>query len=146
MGEIEEKIMHSCSRISKKWGFGAPLGRILGLMLIESRPMTQSEIKRGSGYSKGLVSRTLAKMRELGMVEVERNGRELIYSLRFSLPSILSLMVERFLEEDIRPILENLSEIEWDGDRRRKLERMLKEYSALSTAIKSFSSILKEYL
>ncbi|MBC7110044.1 MAG: MarR family transcriptional regulator [Archaeoglobi archaeon] len=145
MGEIEERIMNSCSKISKQWGLGAPLGRILGFMLLESRPLTQSEIERGSGYSKGLVSRSLTKMRELGIVEVERNGRELRYQLRFSLLSILSLMVERFLEEEVKPILENLSEMDGNEGRRKNLERMTKEYSALSTAIRSFSSILKEY-
>jgi len=142
---VKEKIMSSCARISKQWGFGASMGRIWGFMLIESRPLTQSEIEKATGYSRGLVSRSLAKMREIGIVEIEKNGRELVYSLNTSLLHILSVMIENFLENELKPLLEALSEVSerMDGEMKRKFERMKKEYSELSTAIHAFSSLLK---
>ena len=68
-------------------GSNASLGRILGLVMIENRPMDQKELADLSGYTKAHVSKVLSQLLLIGMIQKSfvvssTPGRpRLIYSL-----------------------------------------------------------------
>jgi len=53
------------------------VGRVWGFLLFKSCPVTQKEIEEGTGYSRGLISRSLRELKRGPMIEVKREGREI---------------------------------------------------------------------
>ncbi len=56
--------------------------RVLGRLALADRPVTVTEVAGCCGVHLSGVSRHLAILREAGLVEAERRGREVHYSLR----------------------------------------------------------------
>jgi len=85
MSEVMQEVLDSLAKIGKQWGLGAPVGRVWGFLLFKSCPVTQREIEEGTGYSRGLVSRSLKKLKMGPMIEISREGREILYLANTSL-------------------------------------------------------------
>jgi len=65
-----QEVLTSLSKMGKQWGLGAPVGRVWGFMLFKSCPVTQKEIAEGTGYSRGLISRSLSQLDRINMITV----------------------------------------------------------------------------
>jgi len=147
MSEVMREVLDSLAKIGKQWGIGESVGRVLGFLLFKSCPVTQREIEEGTGYSRGLVSRSLGKLKKGPMIRVEREGREIRYSINTSLTESFGDLLKRFLAENIKPTIELLStSLDKIGDAKVKenFTAMLHEYRKLKLAVLIFSRIMDE--
>ncbi len=148
-GEINtKKILFSFGRISKQWGLGEPIGRVWGFLLFKSVPITQKEIEQGTSYSRGLVSRSLKKLKGLDMVLVNRQGKEFYYSTSASLIKGFNKVTKNFLEDEIKPLIESLSKnLDKVNDTavKKNIRRMINEYKKLDLGILVFSKTMESF-
>ncbi len=147
MSEVMREVLDSLAKIGKQWGIGESVGRVLGFLLFKSCPVTQREIEEGTGYSRGLVSRSLGKLKKGPMIRVERKGREIRYSVNTSLTESFGDLLKRFLAENIKPTIELLSASRdkiGDAKVKENFTAMLHEYRKLKLAVLIFSRIMDE--
>ncbi len=147
MKEINiKKVLSSFEKMSKQWGLGKSVGKVWGFLLFNSKPMTQEEIEKGIRYSRGLISRSLKKLRELNMINITKKGKEIYYSANTSLIDGFNNMINDFLETEIKPLIDylskNLNKIE-DGTIRENVRRIIREYEKLNIGILIFSKTMK---
>jgi len=145
MSEVMREVLDSLAKIGKQWGIGESVGRVLGFLLFKSCPVTQREIEEGTGYSRGLVSRSLGKLKKGPMIRVERKGREIRYSINTSLTESFGDLLKRFLADDIKPMIELLSASRdkiGDAKVKETFTAMLHEYRKLKLAVLIFSRIM----
>ena len=110
MSDIDvKKILSSFGRISKQWGLGESVGKVWGFLLFKAVPITQKEIEKGTKYSRGLVSRSLKKLKELDIVSTTKKGSEFYYSTNASLIKGFNKVTKNFLEIEVKPLIEYLS-------------------------------------
>jgi DNA-binding transcriptional regulator GbsR (MarR family) len=141
-----KKILSSFGRISKQWGLGESVGRVGGFLLFKSIPITQKEIEKGTNYSRGLVSRSLKKLKELDIIFITKKGKEFYYSTNASLIKGFNKVTKNFLETEIKPLTEslskNLNKVE-DNSIRKNINRMINEYKKLNLGISIFSKTME---
>lgn len=142
-----QEVLASLAKMGKQWGLGAPVGRVWGFMLFKSCPVTQREIGEGTGYSGGLISRSLGKLKRINMINVATGGREARYSVNTSLINGFSEFLKLFLDDDIKPMIELLSE---NSDKtedvkvRKSFHALINEYKKLYLAIHILSRMIDE--
>jgi len=141
------EVLDSLAKIGKQWGLGAPVGRVWGFLLFKSCPVTQREIEEGTGYSRGLVSRSLKKLKMGPMIEVSREGREILYLANTSLTEGFGELMKHFLTDRIKPMIEllseNLDKIN-DAKVRETFLALINEYKKLDLAVLLFSKIIDD--
>ena len=147
MGEITiKKILSSLGKISKQWGLGESVGKVWGFLLFKSMPVTQKEIEKGTNYSRGLVSRSLKKLKELDMIFITKKGKEFYYSTNASLIKGFNKIVKNFLKTEIKPLIEslskNLNKIK-DVDIKKNIRRIINEYKRLDLGMLIFSKAIE---
>ena len=145
--EVMREVLDSLAKIGKQWGIGESVGRVWGFLLFKSCPVTQREIEAGTGYSRGLVSRSLRELKRGPMIEVERGGREIRYSVNTSLTESFGELLKRFLAENIKPMIELLSTSRdkiGDAKVRGTFLAVLHEYRKLNLAVLLFSKIMND--
>ncbi len=149
MSEVMEEVMDSIAKIGKQWGVGESVGRVWGFLLFKSCPVTQREIVEGTGYSRGLVSRCLKRLRKGPMVTVRREGREFVYSINTSLTDNFAELLKRFLTDNIKPMIELLStsmdRIE-DEKVKDTFRKLLHEYKRLNLAVLLFCKTMDDIM
>jgi len=141
------EVLDSLAKIGKQWGIGESVGRVWGFLLFKSCPMTQREIEAGTGYSRGLVSRSLRELKKGPMIEVKRGGREIRYSVNTSLTESFGELMKRCLAENIKPMIELLSTSQDkinDAKVRETFLAVLHEYRKLNLAVLLFSRIMND--
>ena len=147
MSEVMREVLDSLAKIGKQWGIGESVGRVWGFLLFKSCPVTQREIEEGTGYSRGLVSRSLGKLKKGPMIRVKREGREIRYSVNTTLTNSFGELLKRFLAENIKPIIELLSTSRdkiGDAKVKETFTAVLHEYRKLNLAVLLFSKIMDE--
>ncbi|RLG32667.1 hypothetical protein DRN97_06825 [Methanosarcinales archaeon] len=147
MSEVMREVLDSLAKIGKQWGIGESVGRVWGFLLFKSCPVTQREIEEGTGYSRGLVSRSLGKLKNGPMIRVKREGREIRYSVNTTLTNSFGELLKRFLAENIKPIIELLSTSRdkvRDAKVKENFTAVLHEYRKLNLAVLLFSRIMDE--
>jgi len=141
-----KRILLSFGRISKQWGLGESVGKVWGFLLFKSTPMTQKEIENGTNYSRGLISRSLKKLKELDMINVAKKGNKFYYSTKASLIKGFNKVTKNFLSIEIKPLIEslskNLNELK-DVTIKKNVRRMINEYKKLDLGILVFSKIIE---
>ncbi len=145
-GAIQE-VLASLAKMSKQWGLGASVGRIWGFLLFKSCPVTQREIGEGTGYSGGLISRSLSKLKRINMINVVAEGREYRYSVNTSLINGFSEFLKLFLEDNVKPMIELLSENSDETEDvkvRKSFHALISEYKKLYLAIHILSQMIDE--
>ncbi len=144
-----KKILHSFGKISKQWGLGESAGRIWGFLLFKSAPVTQKEIEECTNYSRGLVSRSLKKLKELDMISVTKKGKEFYYSTNVTLIEGFNKLTNNFIKSEIRPLVkslsENLNKIE-NVSIKRNVRNIIKEYKKLDFGILALSKTMRDTL
>lgn len=141
-----KKILSSFGKISKQWGLGESIGKVWGFLLFKSKLVTQKEIGEGVGYSRGLVSRSLNKLRELDMINITKKGKEFYYATEASLIKGFNKIIENFLKNEIKPLIEYLSKdinkIK-DTTVKKNINKIIREYKKLNTGIAIFSKTME---
>jgi DNA-binding transcriptional regulator GbsR (MarR family) len=141
-----KKILSSFGRISKQWGLGESIGRVWGFLLFKSVPITQKEIEEGTNYSRGLVSRSLKKLKDLNIVSVTKKGNEFYYSTDASLIKGFNKVTKNFLETEIKPVIEHLSKNSnkiKDKTVKKNIQKIINEYKKLNLGILVFSKTME---
>jgi len=147
MSDAIQEVLDSLAKMGKQWGLGAPVGRVWGFMLFKSCPVTQKEIGEGTGYSSGLISRSLSELKRINMITVATGGRESRYSINTSLINGFSAFLQLFLEDEVKPMIELLSE---NSDKtedvkvRKSFHELINEYKKLYLAIHILSQMIDE--
>ena len=147
MSEVMQEMLDSLAKIGKQWDLGESVGRVWGFLLFKSCPVTQREIEEGTGYSRGLVSRSLKVLRRGPMIEVKRLGREIRYSVNTSLTESFGELLKRFLADNIKPMTELLSTSQakiGDAKVKETFHALLHEYKKLNLAVLLFSRIMND--
>ncbi len=141
------EVLDSLAKIGKQWDLGASVGRVWGFLLFKSCPVTQREIGEGTGYSGGLISRSLSKLKRINMINVATGGREARYSVNTSLINGFSAFLKLFLEDNVKPMIEllsgNLDKTE-DAGVRKTFHELINEYKKLYLAIHILSRMIDE--
>jgi len=132
MDAVTMKFVQRLGRLTDKWGLGECTGGLWGILLISGDAMTQEELGKASGYSPSLVSTALSRLVELGFVVVAaRRGRKRLYVAVFSFVDALENFFRRFVDNEVTPIVENLSRrIQGISDpkHRANVEQLLREF------------------
>jgi len=145
--ELELKVLSLLEKISKQWGLGKPVGRVWGFLLFESKPVTQKKIEEGVNYSRGLVSMSLNKLVNLGLVKVKKRGNVMLYEANTSLIDGFNKIIWHFLENEIKPLIDYLStilpEIK-DPVLKERTSNAIQEYEKLKLSMIIFSRKIKK--
>jgi len=141
------EILASIAEMGRRWGFEIPIGRIWAFMLFQPRAVTQREIEQGTGYSRGLISRSLRKMEAFGMIHVFKEGKEMKYAVNLSLTEGFNDFLKRLLCEKIRPMIDllvrNIDKVD-DEKLRKVFTTLISEYQRLHLLISVFSKIIDD--
>ena len=147
MSEVMQEVLDSLAKMGKQWDLGESVGRVWGFLLFKSCPVTQSEIEEGTGYSRGLISRCLTTLKRRNMITVTLDGRENHYSVNTSLSEGFGGLLHRFVSDNIKPMIELLSE---NSDKindtkvRETFQALINEYKKLNFAILLFARIIED--
>jgi DNA-binding transcriptional regulator GbsR (MarR family) len=147
MSDVMREVLDSLAKMGKQWGLEAPVGRVWGFLLFNSRPVTQREIEEGTGYSRGLISRSLSRLKSINMITVATGGRESRYSVNTSLIKGFSAFLKSFLEDNVKPMIELLS-VNLDKNEdvvvRKSFHELISEYKKLYLAIHILARMIDE--
>jgi DNA-binding transcriptional regulator GbsR (MarR family) len=143
--KIEKNFIDRTGKISKQWGLGDPAGRVWATLLFTDVPLSQREIAKKTDYSLSLVSPSLKILEKLNIVRsIRGKGKEKLYELAVSFIEAFNGLVKRFLEQDIKPLIEqldSLGEIK-DINKKKRLTNLVKEYKSLERYLDLFTKLM----
>jgi len=129
LGAAELEFVSRIANLSARWGLGEAVGKVLAVLLLSDRPLSQGEISKLTGYSVSRISGSLSLLESLGLVTCSREGRRKFYKAAGSLLDVLENFLERTLRSHLSPtvefIRENLSR--FNERSRENAERLLQE-------------------
>jgi DNA-binding transcriptional regulator GbsR (MarR family) len=140
--KIEKDFIDRTGKVSKQWGLGEPAGRVWATLLFADLPLSQREIAKKTGYSLSLVSPSLRILEKLGMIRpIRGKGREKLYELALSFIEAFNVIIKRFLQNDVQPLIQGLGDIK-DIDKNPKLSKLEGEYRQLETYLSWFEKMI----
>ncbi|MBA7521053.1 hypothetical protein ES705_13154 [subsurface metagenome] len=104
------EILESLAKIGEQWELGESVWRVWGCMLFKSCPVSQREIEKGTGYSSGLITINLEKLKMTNLIKEIKMGGEMRYSVNTSLTGAFGMFSKRFFEDNLKPVITLLSE------------------------------------
>jgi len=138
----EKDFIDRTGKISKQWGLGEPAGRVWATLLFAESTLSQKEIAKKTGYTLSLVSPSLKIIEKLGMVRACRGeGRERKYELAMSFIEAFNVIIKRFLQNDVQPLITGLEHIK-NVKKKPQLTRLTKEYKRLEIYLGWFEKII----
>ena len=145
LAKTEKEFIDRTGKISKQWGLGEPAGRVWATLLFADTPLSQREIAEKTNYSLSLVSPSLKILEKLNMVRsIRGKGKEKLYELAVSFIEAFNELIKRFLEQDVKPLIETLGEVKEVGNTTKtsKLRRLIQEYKRLEIYLTLFTKIM----
>ena len=140
--KVEKNFIDKIGKISKQWGLGEPAGRVWATLLFADSPLSQREIAEKTDYSLSLVSPSLKILEKLNMVRsIRGKSKEKLYELAVSFIEAFNELVKRFLEQDIKPLIETLKEVK-EVDNTNKMKRLIQEYKRLEMYLTLFTKLM----
>ncbi|MCK5025736.1 MAG: hypothetical protein KAS15_04045 [Nanoarchaeota archaeon] len=142
IAQTEKDFIDRTGKISKQWGLGEPAGRVWATLLFAGSPLSQRGIAKKTGYSLSLVSPSLRILEKLSMIRsIRGEGREKLYELALSFIEAFNIIIKRFLQNDVQPLIKELEHIK-DIKKNPKLSRLAGEYKQLETYLNWFEKII----
>ena len=140
--KVEKDFIDRTGKISKHWGLGEPTGRVWATLLFANKSLCQREIAYKTGYSLSLVSPSLKILEKLNMIRpIRGKGKEKLYELAMSFIEAFNLMIKRFLEQNVKPLIEQLENIK-DINKNLKLSKLVGEYKQLDKYLNWFEKMI----
>ena len=132
MDAVIMEFVQRLGRLTYRWGLDECTGNIWGILLASGDAMTQEDLRKASGYGSALVSVALSRLVDLGFVVTSgRKGRKRLYVAVFSFVDALESFFKRFADNEVNPIIVNLSrrlqEIS-DPKYKANMERLVGEF------------------
>ncbi len=141
MLETEKDFIDRTGKMSKQWGLGEPAGRVWASLLFAESSLSQKEIAEKTGYSLSLVSPSLKILEKLNLIRsIRGDGREKLYELAMSFIEAFNVIIKRFLEHDVYPLIKQLDSIK-DKDKNPKLTELTSEYKRLGVYLSWFEKM-----
>ena len=141
------EVLDSLSKIGKQWELGESVWRIWGCILFKSCPVSQKEIEEGTGYSSGVVSISLKKLKMANMIKGIIMGGDTRYFVNTSLTDAFGTFSKLFFEDNIKPVIallsENLDKIE-DAKVKKALCELINECKKLNPVVLALSRIIED--
>jgi DNA-binding transcriptional regulator GbsR (MarR family) len=145
LSQIEKNFIDKTGKISKQWGLGEPAGRVWATLLFADTPLSQRQIAEKTGYSLSLVSPSLKILEKLNMIRsIRGESKEKLYELTVSFIEAFNGLIKRFLEQDVKPLIEQLEEVKeiHDPNKKNKLRRLIQEYKRLEMYLSLFTKLM----
>ena len=144
--DFKTEFLNKVSKIGKQWGLGASAGRVWGVLLFNSNPLTQKEIAKQSSYSPGLVSQSLKVLEQMSMLSVVGNkGKERLYGAAVSFIDSFDKVLRNFVEQDVAPIIQvlesNLDQVN-DPEVKNSLKLLITDQKKINILLDFFSKVL----
>lgn len=150
MGEVamvRQELLDSLAEIGKQGDLGEPVVRVWSCILFKSCPISKKEIEEGTGYSSGLVSLSLRKLKIVNMINEIYMGGEKRYYANTSLTDAFGKFSKRFFVDNIQPMIallsENLDIIE-NAKVKKALCELINECKKLNPVIHILSRIIED--
>ena len=140
--KTEKDFIDRTGKISKQWGLGEPAGRVWASLLFTDSPLSQKEIAKKTGYSLSLVSPSLKILEKLNMIRsIRGEGRTKLYELAMSFIEAFNVIIKRFLENDVQPLIKQLENIK-DISKNSRLSKLTAEYKQLDKYLNWFEKMI----
>lgn len=139
---LEKEFIDRVGKMSKQWGLGEPAGRIWAAMLFANEALSQKDIATKTGYSLSLVSPSLKLLEQTNTIRPVKNGRGNKYELTGSFTETFSGMIYRFMEHDVKPLIDKLEHADVDEKSKQKVQHLVKEYKDFEGCLSTFIKIL----
>jgi len=131
--ELEEQIFSIFSQLASTLGYSPIHGKIIGALLVASRPVSLQELAKKTHYSSGMISLSLDLLEVLAVVKkIKKPGdRKLYVKLEGNLLGILKnaviIKVKHGIEASLRDLQENKLEVsKLRGDERKNLSNTIR--------------------
>ncbi|MGV8086732.1 MAG: GbsR/MarR family transcriptional regulator [Candidatus Woesearchaeota archaeon] len=141
LSNTEKEFIDRMGKISKRWGMSEPAGRVWGALLFSGTPLSQKEIAKKTGYGLSLVSPTLNIIEKLDMIKSMRGkNKEKLYQITTSFMQGFRILIKKFLEQDIKPLIEELESIK-SVKNNSNLSNLISEYKQLEYYLDLFENM-----
>lgn len=141
------EVLDSLSKMGGPWELGESVWRIWGCILLHSCPVSQKEIEESTGYSSGLVSISLKKLKMANMINESYMGGDKRYYVNTSLTDAFGKFSKRFFVDNIKPVIallsENLDKIE-DAKVKNTFCELINECERLNPVVLALSRIIED--
>jgi DNA-binding transcriptional regulator GbsR (MarR family) len=145
--EAWPEVQELLGGIGKHWELGESAWRIWGCILFKSCPISQKEIARGTGYSSGVVSLSLNKLKMANMIKGILMGGETRYYVNTSLSEAFSTFSKLFFEDNLKPLIsllaENMDKVE-DSKVKDRFRELIDECKKLNLLVLIQSRIIEQ--
>ncbi|RLE59576.1 MAG: hypothetical protein DRJ35_05440 [Thermoprotei archaeon] len=145
--EAELEFISRMAKLSARWGLGEAVGKVLAVLLLSNKPLSQGEIGKLTGYSVGQISSSLKLLESLGLVISRKEGRRKLYRAVGSLLDVLENFLETTLKNQLSPtirfIRNNLPR--FNGRTRENVEKLLQEYEKARILLEMNMEYLKKW-
>jgi len=102
LGEVEKEILNLLARLTFSIGLGEAVGMVLGTLILLKTPLSQRDISILTGYSPGIVSMSLSKLENLGIVRVVKKvGKKKLYIVTSNLLDIIEVFLRETLDKQL---------------------------------------------
>ncbi len=147
VASVSQELLDALAEIGKQGDLGEPVVRVWSCILFKSCPISKKEIEEGTGYSSGLVSLSLRKLKIVNMINEIYMGGEKRYYVNTSLTDAFDKFSKRFFVDNIQPMIallsENLDIIE-NVRVKKALFELINECKKLNPVIHIFSRIIED--
>ncbi len=138
----ENDFIDGTGKLAKQWGLGEAAGRVWAALLLSESPLSQRDMAEKTTYSLSLVSPSLRILEKLGMIRsIRGEGREKLYELALSFIEAFNVIIKRFLQNDVSPLIQELEHIE-NINKNKKLSKLAGEYKQLETYLGWFGKLI----
>ncbi len=145
--EAELEFISRMAKLSARWGLGEAVGKVLAVLLLSNKPLSQGEIGKLTGYSVGQISSSLKLLESLGLVISRKEGRRKLYRAVGSLLDVLENFLETTLKNQLSPtirfIRNNLPR--FNERTRENVEKLLQEYEKARILLEMNMEYLKKW-
>jgi len=144
-----DEFIQRLGKLTDRWGWGESIGNIWGILLLSSEAITQDDLAEASSYSVALVSSSLSRLEDLGLVaSVGRRGKKRLYRAVLSFIDALENFLTRFVDTELTPTVNLLSrriyEIK-EEKQRLNAGRILEEYKKAIAFLTYSVSFMKKH-
>jgi DNA-binding transcriptional regulator GbsR (MarR family) len=147
VASVSQELLDALAEIGKQGDLGESVVRVWSCILFKSCPISKKEIEEGTGYSSGLVSLSLRKLKIVNMINEIYMGGEKRYYVNTSLTDAFDKFSRHFFVDNIKPMIallsENLDKIE-NVKVKKALCELIDECKKLSPLVLIISRVIED--
>ncbi len=145
---MESEFLFRVGKMGKQWGLGEPAGRVWGVLLFHTKPLTQKEIAKYSNYSLGLISTSLKILEKFNMItNVNKKGKGKLYQVVITPLNSFGRLIHNFIEEDLKSLISllqtNIDKIK-DKKVKDRISLLMTDYQKIELTMNFFSETFKD--